>query len=180
MESDEKKEFIPIIDLIFLTFGKDKIKDKEIELEAVRLYNSIKIEVIAKYSYAVDIIKGELIIYTKDSSTSQFIQFKSQKIIDAINEKLGTKLVKKLIFRVDKDKYIRKIPNNNKYYEENIDINGIEISNEEKEKIEETLNIIKDNDVNFEEVIKKSLRKLFEGSIKYNKLRKNIDFDKEK
>lgn len=165
------EDFLSIYDLVNETFGEEKLKNKEKELKAVELYNLIKIEALIKTSKAVNIVNGNLIINTKDSSCVQFIQLKSEKIIKAINKKMGSNTVKKLVLR--HGNYKRENPSNVAKDEKENDFNieDIDLEEEKVSYIENILDEINDNDTAFTKELKKRLRKLFINSMKFNKIR---------
>ncbi len=162
--------FTSLYDTLKEVVDEDKLNQKQIELEAVKLYNSMELDKITEISKAVDLIKGELIVIVKDSSAGQFIQFQSMKIIKAINDVLGRNIVKRIKFRVGKTE------NNEKNYDKNsnentkVNLDKVELEEDEKREIEQIVNKIQDNGVKEIIELKKKLFKLFESNLKYKKL----------
>ncbi len=162
--------FTSLYDTLKEVVDEDKLNQKQIELEAVKLYNSMELDKITEISKAVDLIKGELIVIVKDSSAGQFIQFQSMKIIKAINDVLGRNIVKRIKFRVGKTE------NNEKNYDKNsnentkVNLDKVELEEDEKREIEQIVNKIQDNGVKEIIELKKKLLKLFESNLKYKKL----------
>ncbi len=175
MNNKKNDQFFSLYDSIKETFGKDKLDKKTEELKAVKLYNRIRIEKIKKHSKAIDIIHNKLIVLVDDNSALQFIQLYTNKLIRAINKKLGENIVKKISYRVctnKEDNFSDNIkPHKNRVIDN--DIEKIELNREDILKIEDIVNNIQEKDVYIVREIKEKLKKLFISNMKYNKFKKD-------
>lgn len=164
-------EFISLYDTLKDVFDEEKLAQKELELEAVKLYNSIDFDKITEISRAVDMIRGELIIIVQNGSAGQYIQFQSMRIIRAINNVLGRNLVKRIKFKIGKPKNREKKSTQNYEDELNIGLDDVELEEHEKREIEKIVNKIEDNGVKEVIELKEKLSKLFESNLKYKKIK---------
>lgn len=54
---------------------------------------------IQKYTQSVNFNRGTLVVYLTSATMRQELSYGTQKIIDLINEEMGTKVVEKLVLR---------------------------------------------------------------------------------
>lgn len=71
-------------------------------LEKIRVeeaWNIVLGPSIQKYTESVNFNRGTLVVYLTSATMRQELSYGTQKIIDLINEEMGTKVVEKLVLR---------------------------------------------------------------------------------
>jgi len=69
------------------------------EADVIRLWKEVVGEKIAEKTKPAGLRKGVLIISVEDSSWRNELIFMGKEIIDKLNQRVGKKIVKKIIFR---------------------------------------------------------------------------------
>lgn len=75
------------------------IRERVKEAGAVEAWSEAVGKEIAEKSEAISCVEGRLTVRVSDSTWSQELHFMRQELIDAVNESLGEKIVREIVFR---------------------------------------------------------------------------------
>lgn len=95
LELEREEHIGPVIER---TLKRLKLWQRLRETDAVQLFREAVGEEIAKQAEAVGIEKGRLIVKVPSAVWRQELQFRQKEIVEALNEALGSKVVREIYF----------------------------------------------------------------------------------